>query len=37
MWFVISTHTVDYTDTAITENTRAAYPIEFIERIKKPA
>lgn len=30
------THTVDYWDTSITENTRAAYPIDFIQRIKKP-
>lgn len=30
------THKVDYTDTSITENTRAAYPIEFIDQIKKP-
>ncbi len=29
-------HAVDYEDISITENTRAAYPIEFIKRIKKP-
>ncbi len=29
-------HAVDYNDTSITENTRAAYPIEFIHQIKKP-
>ncbi len=31
-----STHAVDYTDTSITQNTRAAYPIEFIDQIKLP-
>ncbi len=30
------THAVDYTDTSITQNTRAAYPIEFIDQIKFP-
>ena len=30
------THKVDYENTLITENTRAAYPIEFIEKIKTP-
>ena len=30
------THTVDYNNTRITENTRAAYPIEFIDGIKMP-
>lgn len=30
------THTVDYNNTKITENTRAAYPIEFIDGIKMP-
>jgi phosphoenolpyruvate carboxykinase (ATP) len=30
------THEVDYTDTTITENTRAAYPIEFIPNAKIP-
>lgn len=30
------THAVDYTDTSITQNTRAAYPIEFIDQIKLP-
>ncbi|HRK73530.1 MAG TPA: phosphoenolpyruvate carboxykinase, partial [Rhodothermales bacterium] len=30
------THTVDYTDTSITENTRAAYPIEYIPNAKVP-
>lgn len=29
-------HEVDYNDTSITENTRAAYPIEFIQQIKNP-
>jgi Phosphoenolpyruvate carboxykinase (ATP) len=28
---------VDYTDTSITENTRGAYPIEFIQNAKIPA
>ncbi len=31
-----STHTVDYDDASITENTRVAYPIEFIPRAKIP-
>ncbi len=29
-------HKVDYEDISITENTRASYPIEFMQRIKKP-
>jgi len=32
-----ATHEVDYSDTSITENTRAAYPIQFIENAKIPA
>ncbi len=31
-----TTHKVDYENTLITENTRAAYPIEFIKKIKTP-
>jgi phosphoenolpyruvate carboxykinase (ATP) len=30
------THEVDYSDTSITENTRAAYPIDFIPNAKIP-
>jgi len=29
-------HSVDYTDTSITENTRGAYPIEFIQNAQIP-
>src|SRR5215475_4456216 len=29
-------HTVDYSDTSITENTRGAYPIEFIKNARIP-
>jgi phosphoenolpyruvate carboxykinase (ATP) len=31
-----STHRVDFTDTSITQNTRGAYPIEFIRNAKIP-
>jgi phosphoenolpyruvate carboxykinase (ATP) len=30
------THAVDYSDTSITQNTRASYPIEFIDNAKIP-
>ena len=30
------TRQVDYTDTSITQNTRASYPIDFIDNIQKP-
>ena len=30
------TREVDYTDTSITQNTRASYPIHFIDNIQKP-
>lgn len=30
------THAVDYTDTTITQNTRASYPIEYIDNAKIP-
>ena len=32
-----ATHDVDYSDTSITENTRAAYPVSFINDAKVPA
>ncbi|MBC7554702.1 MAG: phosphoenolpyruvate carboxykinase (ATP) [Taibaiella sp.] len=35
--FVAGTTTVDYTDSSITENTRAAYPIDFISNAKNPS
>ena len=31
-----NTHEIDYTDDSITENTRGAYPIEFIQNAKVP-
>ena len=30
------THKVDYSNTSITQNTRASYPIDYIENIQKP-
>jgi len=30
------THVVNYDDASITENTRVAYPIDFIDRVKEP-
>lgn len=35
--FFEGTNTVDYSDTRITENTRAAYPISHIENAKEPS
>ena len=35
--FVPGTSTVDYKDASITENTRAAYPIDFISNAKEPS
>ncbi len=34
--FDLKTHTVDYDDATITENTRVAYPIDYIARAKIP-
>ena len=31
-----ATRAVDYSDTSITQNTRASYPIDFIDNIQKP-
>jgi len=35
--FLQGTNTVDYSDASITENTRAAYPIDFITNAKEPS
>lgn len=35
--FTEGTNTVDYTNASITENTRAAYPIDFIANAKEPS
>lgn len=35
--FLPNTNTVDYADASITENTRAAYPIDFISNSKEPS
>ncbi len=35
--FKAGTNTVDYADASITENTRAAYPIDFIDNAKEPS
>lgn len=35
--FVAGTNTVDYADGSITENTRAAYPIDHIDNAKEPS
>lgn len=35
--FIPGTNTVDYDDISVTENTRAAYPIDYIDNIAKPS
>jgi len=35
--FVPGTHTVDYADTSVTQNTRAAYPLPFIDNAIEPS
>ncbi len=35
--FFPGTNTVDYADASVTENTRAAYPIDFISNAKEPS
>lgn len=35
--FVRNSHTVDYTNTSITENTRTSYPIDFIDNAVVPS
>ncbi len=35
--FIAGTNTVDYSDASVTENTRAAYPIDFISNAKEPS
>lgn len=35
--FVRNTHTVDYSDTSITENTRTSYPIDHIAKAVQPS
>ncbi len=37
MRFFPGTNTVNYTDTSVTENTRVAYPIDFIDNIAVPS